>query len=195
MPQDASSRKTRLTTCSDSSYVCHGYTVPKELYHPLHDPALAPQEKTEQFGKWVSAYFAHGDVERDGIAALESRHYLDDPSPTITRMTPEEIAESAYPGPGEEGGSEQGIAMASMIHGTYSSLRKNAFILRDSVSGGDDWRDIEIRYLWCDASIWEMPLAYLSVLKELEEASKAGKATRKVEWVRIRGANHFVSRA
>ncbi|KAI0691961.1 hypothetical protein C8T65DRAFT_670209 [Cerioporus squamosus] len=169
----------------DSSYVCHGYTLPEGLYHPLHDPALAPEEKTEHFGLWVSAYFAHGEVERSGSAALESRHYLQSPSPTITRMTADEIAESAYPAPGEQGGSEQGIAAASMVHGTYASLRKGAFLLRNSLSGGDDWRDVEIRYLWCDASIWEMPLAYWTLFTELEEARKAGKAVRKVKWIRL----------
>ncbi|TFK81803.1 hypothetical protein K466DRAFT_557458 [Polyporus arcularius HHB13444] len=175
----------------DASYVCHGYIIPKGLYHPLHDPTLAPAEKTEQFGKWVSAYFAHGDVERSGIAALESRHYLESPSPTITRMTADEIAESAYPAPGEQGGSEHGIAMASITHGTYASLRKGAFLLRDLPSGTDDWRDVEIRYLWGDASTWEMPLAYRTLFEELEETRKAGRAVRKVEWVRFRGANHF----
>ncbi|RPD55330.1 hypothetical protein L226DRAFT_591598 [Lentinus tigrinus ALCF2SS1-7] len=175
----------------DSSYICHGYNRPKELYHPLHDPELEPSKVMEQFGIWVSAYFAHGDVGDSGLAALASHHYLDSPSPTITRMTAEEIAESTYSAPGEEGGSELGIAMASIAHGTYASLRKGAFHLQDLVPGADDWRDVEIRYLWCDASIWEMPLAYVTLKTELEEAKKAGKATRNVAWVRFRGANHF----
>ncbi len=132
-------------------------------------------------------------MERSGIAALESRHYLESPSPTITRMTADEIAESAYPAPGEQGGSEHGIAMASIAHGTYAWLRKGAFLLRDLPSGTDDWRDVEIRYLWGDASTWEMPLAYRTLFEELEETRKAGRAVRKVEWVRFRGANHFVS--
>lgn len=182
-----------LTNVTDASYVCHGYVPPKGLYHALHDPELAPQERMAFFGKWVSAYFAHGDVEHGGLEALESRNFLENPSPTITRMSPEELAESAYSAPGEDGGSEQSIAGASIVHGTYASLRKGAFHLRDLAPGTDDWRDVVIRYLWCDASTWEMPLSYLTLSAELKEVEKQGKGVRNVEWVRVRGANHFVS--
>ncbi|KAI0738065.1 hypothetical protein C8Q80DRAFT_1114191, partial [Daedaleopsis nitida] len=56
---------------------------------------------------------------------------------------------------------------------------------------GDDWPDVEVRYLWCDRSIWEMPLAAFRLSRDLEEAKSQGKRVRIVNFVRFRGANHF----
>ncbi|RPD55325.1 hypothetical protein L226DRAFT_513358 [Lentinus tigrinus ALCF2SS1-7] len=176
----------------DVPYLCLGYPMPDGLYVPLHDAELAPEEWLEHFCKWISAYYSHGDVARDGVSALESRHYLENPSPTTSRMTTEEVAQCKYDAPGNPGGSDNGVVVACITrHGTCASLRKGAFRLRETVSGMDDWRDVEVRYLWCDASTWEMPLGAWTLRKELEEAEKAGEIVRKVEYVRFRGANHF----
>ena len=52
---------------------------------------------------------------------------------------------------------------------------------------------MEVRLVWCDHSTWEMPLLAWTLQKELEEAERAGQKVRKVDFVRFRGANHFVS--
>lgn len=179
----------------DASYVCSGYSgvkIPDELYHPLHDPKLTPAEKVEHFGLWVASYYAHGDVWTLGAAALESRKALQDPPPTIKTLTPEEVAESVHSGPGETGGTEHLLTHTSITHGTYSSLQKRAFHLSEAADG-DDWRHVEVRWLWCDRSIWEMPLVAYTVARELEEAKKQGETVRNVKFVRFHGANHFVS--
>lgn len=173
--------------------MCAGYQIPEGAYHPLHDPALTPAQKTEKFGVWVSSYYAHGDVWTAGTAAVESRNALPSPPPTLLTMTAEDLAESAYSAPGEEGGSEQLLVQASLIHRTYASLHEGAFRLQQAGEGADEWPNVEVRYLWCDHSIWEMPLAAFRLSRDLEEATSQGKRVRKVDFVRFRGANHFVS--
>ncbi|KAI0713772.1 Alpha/Beta hydrolase protein [Earliella scabrosa] len=172
----------------DASYICSGYQLPAELYHPLQDPSLSPAEQTDRFGPWVVSYYAHGDVRTSGVAALESRTALESPPPTITTMTAEDIADSVHSAPGEHGGTEQLLAQASIMHGTYASLHRRAFHLADAA---EDWSRVEVRWLWGDHSIWESPLAAWTLERELEEARKDGRPVRKVQFVRLRGANHF----
>ena len=138
------------------------------------------------------SYYAHGDVRTSGVAALESRTALESPPPTITTMTAEDIADSVHSAPGERGGTEQLLAQASIMHGTYASLHRRAFHLADSA---DDWSRVGVRWLWGDHSIWESPLVAWTLEGELEEARKDGRPVRKVQFVRLRGANHFVSRS
>ena len=165
--------------------------MPAGLYHPFHDPSLPIEERSEKFGEWVSSYFAHGDVAT-GYQALEDRNALESPPPTIKTMSAAEIAETTSAA-GEPGNSESLLAQACGVHGVFASLRKQAFFLRDVPDGVDDWRSVEVRLVWCDHSTWEMPLLAWTLQKELEEAERAGQKVRKVDFVRFRGANHFVS--
>ena len=54
--------------------------------------------------KWASNYFPHGDVST-GVKALEDRNALENPPPTLERMSAEDLAESTSaagdPGRGE----------------------------------------------------------------------------------------------
>ena len=63
----------------------------------------------------------------------------------------------------------------------------------DEGDTGDDWADVEVRYLWCDRSVYEMPWGTWALRKELEEAQAKGLRTRRLAIARLRGANHFVS--
>ena len=57
---------------------------------------------------------------------------------------------------------------------------------------GERWGKLELRMVWCDESIWEMMWTVACMRKELEEARVAGRAMRRVSYVRMRGENHFV---
>ncbi len=162
------------------------------MYHPLHDLASPVEERLEKFGVWVSSYFTHGDLFASGPKALEDRNAAEDLPPTVTTMSAEDIAESTSAA-GAPGGSEDLFAKACFAHRVYESLRKRAFSLHDVRAGGDDWRSVELRYIWCDRSIWEMPLLAWTLRKELEEVEKAGGSVRAVDYVRFHGVNHFVS--
>ena len=79
------------------------------------------------------------------------------------------------------------------MHGVLGPLKDGAFYLRDVPLGAEDWRSVEVRYVWCENSVWEMPFGYHLLSTELEEARKGGKKVRNVSFGLIRGANHFVS--
>lgn len=182
----------KLTNREDGSYNAFGYPhPPRETYHPLHDKTLSPEASVARAHEWLAAYYTHGDpIEPD---TLMLRDTPDQPS-TLANMSPEERAESTYEAPGLIGdgpgvGSDLALGKVLANYGLGKRLRESALYLAKD----DYWRDVELRIVWCDRSIWAMPWAARSVAAELEEAKKAGKATRKVSIVRIRGGNHFVS--
>ena len=181
-----------MSVCLDPSYLCFGYPCPAGIYHPLHDLASPVEERIEKFAAWVPSYFTHGELLAFGLKALEDRNAAEDVPPTVARMSAEDIAESTSAA-GALGGCEDLFAKACFAHGVYEWLRKKAFSLQDVPAGEDDWRSVELRYIWCDRSIWEMPLLAWTLPRELEEVEKTGGSVRKVNYVRLRGANHFVS--
>ena len=108
-------------------------------------------------------------------------------------MSAKEYEESTYDPPCAPNGSESLLAGATIMHGVLGPLKDGAFYLRDVPLGAEDWRSVEVRYVWCENSVWEMPLGYHLLSTELEEARKGGKKVRNVSFGLIRGANHFVS--
>ncbi|KAI0365120.1 alpha/beta-hydrolase [Pilatotrama ljubarskyi] len=175
----------------DASFLCLGYTSPPGAYQPLYDASLPDTERVARFGSWITGYYAHGDVFAQGASALEFCDALTDPAPTATRMTPEDLAETTYAPVQGPGGSEGLIARACVTHGTYARQKEGAFYPREPVDGASNWGDVEVRHLWCDRSVWEMPWCVKLFTEELEEARKVGKKPRNVVFVRFKGANHF----
>ena len=108
-------------------------------------------------------------------------------------MSAEEYRESTYDPPCAPNGSESLLAGATIMHGVLGPLKDGAFYLRDVPFGAEDWRSVQVRYVWCENSVWEMPFGYHLLSTELEEARKGGKKVRNVSFGLIRGANHFVS--
>ncbi|KAI0365121.1 alpha/beta-hydrolase [Pilatotrama ljubarskyi] len=175
----------------DTSFLCYGYAPPPDAYQPLYETSVTFPERVARFNVWVTGYYAHGDVWAKGADALEYRNALSDPSPTITRMTPEDLAETTYGPPQEEGGSEGLIILACVGHGTGARLKEDAFYPREPVEGASNWSHVEVRQVWCDRSVWEMPWCVKLLTEELEEARRAGKNPRDIVFVRFEGANHF----
>lgn len=173
----------------DPPYHALGYPVPEDKYHPLEDESIPPQDRPMAFSKWVSGYYTHGNSPAD----LERRRPLDDPPPTILGMTMEEVQSCFHEKPAGPGGSDALLLVGGIATGLNTALRKSAFFPEDSEGKGDDWADIELRYLWCDRSVYEMPWGTWALRSELDEAKKKGLRMRNVTIVCLPGANHFVS--
>ena len=110
-------------------------------------------------------------------------------------MSAEERTANVCEAPGAiPDGSETLTAKLCAENGIYKDLKEKAFYL-PSQTGEDSgrWRDVELRVVWCDRSVWAMVLASRGVEDELAEAARTGRETRKISLVRLRGANHFVS--
>ena len=180
----------RLT---DVSNIFFGYGTPTnvELYHPLHDPTLNGAEKLTAFDHWVTSYFEHGDVMVKGAEALQSHVSRDvQPTSTLSRLTPEEIAELTYPPATFPTSSDFLSMIAGVMHGTYAATKEHAFYPPEGV---EDLRSVCLRIVWCDRSFWETPWSAYLLSKELAQARNEGKHMRDIELVRLTGSNHFVS--
>ncbi|OSC99304.1 hypothetical protein PYCCODRAFT_1446899 [Trametes coccinea BRFM310] len=183
------SKYVRRTILYDTTFICHGYPPPPDSYEPLYDESSTEQERL----RWVTGYYTHGDVWADGDKALEYRNPLQDPPPTITRMTPEDLVEtmSAYPTQ-QSDGSDPLISQVGIRHGAWLAMKdESLYLQKPRVEGASDWAHVEVVLLCCDLSFWEPQWGTKVLLEELDAAAKAGKSVRNVKVVRLREANHF----
>lgn len=179
-----------MSSNADPPYHALGYAPPLDFYNPLQDLSLAPEERARVFAGWVSGYYTHGESPSE----LEYRTAAAEPRPTMLTMSPEFVRSALCRGPGEPGGSDACLLHEGIHHGLFASTRLDAlyptnFADEETV----EWRDIELRYLWCDRSVWEMPWCAWSLSAEVEQAKSDGKHMRGIHIVRVRGVNHFVS--
>lgn len=163
-----------------------GYQAPgSDLYNPLRDASLMPEDRMHKFQVWVSGYYKHGD----SAAELEPRVHLDNPIPTFLTMTANDKASALHLPPAYSGGSDTLLVQSGGRHGLFAYLREH--MLYPS-SAPNKWDDVELRYVWCDQSLWEMVWSAWAFREELDNAEKIGKKSRKVTIKRVPGANHFV---
>ena len=164
-----------------------GYPYPDGYYIPLNDPSIPPEELAKFFGFWITGYYAHGDTPE----TLSTRHPLDEPSPTVARMSPEDLAPSLHDPPTLLDGPDTVILKCDITTGVLSRLREAALFASHNAEVA--WPDVEFRYVWCDHSAWVMPWGARTFRAEIEQARKDGKHIRANSIVRMRGANHCVS--
>ena len=171
-----------------------GQPSPAGAYYPPHDESIPFAGRTEALHQWLTRYYHHGEP----IAAdtLDFRDGLKEPSSTLDRMSEDELVESVHGEPGDLlSGSDTLTVKMCYVHDLYAPLKDGALYLppTQDENGTDGWRDVEIRLMWCDQSLWSMVWGQLLFAEELKEARATGRSTRKVSFVRLRGANHYVS--
>jgi hypothetical protein len=173
-----------------------GYPPHVEEYNPLTDSSLPPGDGVKFFAAWVSGYYSHGDLS----TGLEFRTPLQDPPPTILTMSPSDLKLALFPGPGSPGGSDDTIMHTGIKFGLWSILRERALSISPPSPDLSDaeaeniqsWNDLELRYIWCDQSVWELPWGTWCIQEELREAEETGRKVRGVTIMRLNKANHFV---
>lgn len=191
VPKPSRCRLTLECDTDPPSNVALGYPLPAVNYHPLRDETIPPLERPQAFVKWVTGYYTHGDSPD----TLELYKPVADPPPTILNMTPEEIQTHFCEKPAGPDGSDALLVTAMAATGLNSVLRKTAFYLDkdDEASEGEIWAGTELRYLWCDRSVYEQPWGTWSLRRELQEAREKELKMRNITVVLLEGANHFVS--
>ncbi|KAI8992840.1 Alpha/Beta hydrolase protein [Trametes punicea] len=167
-----------------------GYPMPENPYNPLFDSEIPTEERGKAFTNWVSGYYFHGDT----LDTLERRTSLVDPRPTLSTLTPEDISHALFLPPAAPGGSDEILLQTGIKVGLYEALRKEAFYTSAGNKHLDEdrWRDVEVRYVSCERSVWEMPWGTMNLEKELEFARTQGLPMRNVQLVFVKDANHFV---
>ena len=181
-----------LTLRIDTSDLALGFPTLSDAYFPITDPTIPAEKVAEPFAMWVTAYFDHGEDPEE----YQYQHYLTSPPPAFTVMNDEERQSTQHHVPGDtRGGSDYLLMLTGYQCGLFATLRKEALRLPPPGASlvGDAWRDVEVRHLWCDRSIWLIRWGEVYMRRELEEERKAGISLRPVTFLRMRGANHFVS--
>lgn len=141
------------------------------------------------FDKWVTAYYAHGETVGLGTRFKPA---FDELRSTLHSMSAEERAACTHRPPGKIDGGSDTLTMAMCaVHGVFAQMKDDAFYVGRGERGA--WDEVEMRLVWCDMSIWPSVWAARMIAEELKEAASAGKATRPIGLVRLRGKNHFVS--
>ncbi|KAL7281216.1 hypothetical protein ACG7TL_004524 [Trametes sanguinea] len=183
-----------------------GYPYPAhDPYNPFADESLTYEERERVFTEWITSYYAHGDT----VDTLERRNALDAPPPTIASISAEELAAMVHVPPGMPGGSDWCLLYGGARYDIFSGLRKGAIFLSPEpgtatgiegtdgsgrvlgAARADAWEDVEVRYVWGERSVWEMPYAATMLRQELEDAKGSGRRIRPVSILRVEGANHF----
>ncbi|KAI0833345.1 hypothetical protein BC628DRAFT_1307400 [Trametes gibbosa] len=163
----------------------------KEVYIPIFDTTIPLEERVPAFLNWITGYFEHGNTPE----TLENKVYLQDPPPTVSALTPEQLANITCMAPGMPGGSDDTLVASGVKLGLFASLKERALYppkKDDAGSNGDAWREVEVRFVTCERSISGALWARMLMRKEVEEAKAKGLPMRDIQFVAIRGANHFV---
>ncbi|KAI0635829.1 hypothetical protein C8Q77DRAFT_1099826 [Trametes polyzona] len=169
----------------DPPFQVMGYpTTEKGLYNPLFEKDIPPEERESVFAKWVSGYFEHGDTPE----TLALKTPLREPTPTLTRLTPADIARTLYlPAAGAEA-PDSALLYRGIELGSWVSLREAALAER----AGNGWDAVEVRNVTCERSPCDCLWAMMCLRREVDEARAKGLPVRDVHFVLIKGANHFV---
>ncbi|RDX48063.1 hypothetical protein OH76DRAFT_696785 [Lentinus brumalis] len=186
------SRYLRRIVLYDAPTFLFGYPRPHRAFNPFLDPSHSTDIDAEEPHDWVSGYYTHGST----LETLALRTPARDRLPTIERMTIGQRTSCLYFPPGEEGGSDQLLMIGGHRAGVFGDLWQAALALAPIGNGNgnrNDLRDVEVRVMWCDRSVWETTHAAWCVAAELEDAREKGRLVRDVQLARVRGANHFVS--
>lgn len=173
----------------DPPYLAFGYPPSDNQYNPLFDDDIPLNDREKAFTNWVSGYYVHGDTPE----TLELKTPLQSPSPTLSTLTPEEIGRTLCLPPGAPGGSDSMLLDLGLKLGLFSSLRESGLYMPKEGQSGDAWDSVEVRYISCERSVWEMPWGTSLLKKEIEAAQVRSLPMRTIRFVFVRGANHFVS--
>ena len=203
----------QAVVCADTPSTTLGYPRPENIF----DAFMLAMQGDRRFltSDWFSGYFAHGRT----VDTLEYKTPLLHPPPTQSTLSPAERESLSAREPVSRGGSDQILAFEGYRSGLFREIWESALYLNprsppqsgvevdgvgragaarvaeESAHWHSQWEDVEVRHVWCDMSFWETPHAALMIQAELADARAHGRRVRDVASVRLRGMNHFVSRA
>ncbi|OCH91789.1 hypothetical protein OBBRIDRAFT_791899 [Obba rivulosa] len=183
-----------LRTCVlwDPASYAAGCVFPpiEELYCPLRDPALTPDEIAPIFSLWVSSYFDHDLTMLDSLESATSFSSLlsgistdpipDPPphqTPTTETFSPDQFLTNVD------------IPGAIAYHVPYLFMNREVYEAnaRSALQEKTIWPHLKMVLVWCDMSVGETLLGSWRII---DLANKAGKG-RGLVIHRMRGANHF----
>ncbi|TCD61385.1 hypothetical protein EIP91_008522 [Steccherinum ochraceum] len=168
-----------------------GYGPPQSanFYHPMDDETLNPEERIKQFNLYITGYYAHGST----VSSLSDEERLLEPSPTINRMSAEDLQASIDMTHAKPGQADYIFSRWGLSTGLFAVLRRGSLFPPDQAeSRRDEWDSVELRTILCTAGVWESPWGQWQLREEVEEARESGQRTRPMKFLTLEGANHYV---
>lgn len=170
-----------------------GVALPEELYLPIRDPSVESNEQGATFGRWVSAFYTPQHELTGDISVLARRVPMHEISsdhryvPTVDLLSPDELASIVDPG----------VLQRSARCIDTTDMRvwwDNAHRALFDIDTNGPLSHVNVLVLWCDMGAVTGPFVASHIADRLRDAASAeGRTTRKMEFVKIEQANHFVS--
>ncbi|KAI0744998.1 hypothetical protein C8Q76DRAFT_605350 [Earliella scabrosa] len=162
------------------------FPAPNNSYNPVLDPAN--DVASPVVSDWISGFYSHGTT----IDTLVERTPVDDPPPTVRTMGLDDIRNCVYIPSDATGNSDKRLLLGGHFAGVFADLWNDAIAIAPEPSHARKaLRDVEVRVVWCERSIWETVLAGWNIKTEMEDARSKGRTVRNVSAVCLRGGNHF----
>ena len=151
----------------------------------MRDVTLSPEERGDLFLSWVSSYFtAVSSLEEATPALLGDRKRIADEVrlPTVKGMSSKELASCTHPD-----ALASNLAMRQVACDVYATNLRRAL-----VDTGDIWKDVGVLVLWCDMTPVDSVWGSKGILDLVRSERSEHCVPRRVEFVKLEGANHFV---
>ncbi|KAF7331333.1 AB hydrolase-1 domain-containing protein [Mycena kentingensis (nom. inval.)] len=179
--------------------VALGIPLPSTEHLPIPhtDPTIAPADRPAAFARWVSAFFAHGDLSTRSLSAL-TYHPAAEPTPTLARMSAEEVASMVDYAPGQRYDDAVGLPQFAgvvkdivqralwdgRVRNAWRRLRPGLGIHpTGGASGGGLW------VLYGTAEVWNVIQAAWVLEDEAKMHPQPGMEMR---FAVMQGVNHFL---
>lgn len=152
----------------------------------MRDTSLSPKERGDKFLPWVSSYFsAVSSLSEVTPAFLAARSALPDDTfrPTVKGMSAPELASTTH-----FGALASNLALRQIDPAIYARNLRRAL-----VDTGDVWQNVKALVVWCDMSVVDCIWGAKACADLVAEKHGVGHIQRAIEFIKIEGANHFVS--
>ncbi|PCH43959.1 hypothetical protein WOLCODRAFT_133046 [Wolfiporia cocos MD-104 SS10] len=173
----------------DPPYHALGLPPPslEELYGPLRDQSIPPEEIGKRFSLWCSGYYRHSPDILSSLASCTRAelfaglaHYPEEDMPaTLIRMSPAEVAEVTD----WERAPQAHVPLTNADPSVYAQNAHHA------LKEVNVWPDVYVTLVWCDMSVGDTIIAAWELSRKVEAAWPL--EGRRVSIVRMNGANHF----
>jgi len=138
-------------------------------------------ERQAAFGKWVTSFFAHGDLSTKDFSQFELRTPIATKPNTESTFTPEE-KDRIY----DQSGYDE-VGLVSAFFGSDFPVRyaQEVFVQNTELLAP------KITVLYCEESVWECIYSSWVIEEVCEKAREEGKTPREFTVRSIKEANHY----
>ncbi|KAJ7174608.1 Alpha/Beta hydrolase protein [Mycena filopes] len=178
-----------------------GLPDPPGMLIPHTDPTIPPSARGPAFAKWVSSFFAHGDLALRALSSLTYPAPSDSAqvqvkAPTLEKLSPTDLGAMTSFAPGDKYDNVLGLPpFAPLVAAQVEAGLFDPRVRMAWASGGansdlkrNQWGGAKFWHVYGDAEPWNVIWAGWY----LEDRSAAAVEELKIQSKVVEGANHFL---